>query len=457
MKACFLFLLTAFFLQATTILHGEVKIDTDHNRSQDATAEFKFKRVPRPSQGDAAAQAKFIIVDGRGDANGGDAEKLHDDQIPTNDDQPSGNFFFRAGTAGGRIMVDLGRVIDMKQVNTYSWHSDTRGPQVYQLYASEGKTDNFNAQPKQGTDPTACGWKPIGKVDTRPAEGEGGGQYGVSILDTTGSLGKYQYLLFDIARTEDRDPFGNTFYGEIDVIDRNAPAPQAVTPPVAGSSVFKVEAGDGKYEITIDTSSAPDLTDPVKQKLVPVIKEWYPKLVQMLPSEGFEAPRRFSILFDEGMQGVAATSGTRIRVAARWFRQNLAGESIGSVVHEMVHVVQQYGRGRRASRPPGWLVEGITDYIRWFHFEPQSHGAEITRRNISRARYDGSYRITANFLNWITVKYDKNFVWKLNAAIREGRYSEDYWKAQTSHTVAELGAEWKASLEKQIAADAGNG
>ena len=65
----------------------------------------------------------------------------------------------------------------------------------------------------------------------------------------------------------------------------------------------------------------------------------------------------------------------------KWFRANLQGEAIGSVVHELVHVVQEYGRARRenpeATRSPGWLVEGLADYIRWFLYEPQSHGADL--------------------------------------------------------------------------------
>jgi hypothetical protein len=154
------------------------------------------------------------------------------------------------------------------------------------------------------------------------------------------------------------------------------------------------------------------------------------------------------------MRGVAATSGTRIRCAASWYRQNLKGEAVGSVVHEMVHVVQQYGRGRRtnpnATSAPGWLTEGITDYIRFYKYEPQTHGAEITQRNLSRAKYDASYRITANFLNWVIEKYDKDLLVQLNTAIREGKYNEEFWKKRTGHTVQELGDEWKASLEKKL-------
>jgi hypothetical protein len=178
----------------------------------------------------------------------------------------------------------------------------------------------------------------------------------------------------------------------------------------------------------------------------------------MLPSKGYQAPSRLSITFSSNMQGVAAASGTRIRCGAGWFRRQLHGEAKGAVVHELVHVVQQYGRARRtnrnATRNPGWLVEGIADYIRWFLYEPQTRGAEVTSRNIARARYDSSYRISGNFLNWVTETYDKNIVRKLNTAARQGKYNEKLWKEATGRNVQELGDEWKQSLEKKIANDA---
>ena len=75
------------------------------------------------------------------------------------------------------------------------------------------------------------------------------------------------------------------------------------------------------------------------------------------------------------MQGVAAAAGTNIYCGADWFRQNLSGEAKGVAVHELVHVVQQYDRAQRSCpRPPipGWVVEGIADYIRWFLYEPET-------------------------------------------------------------------------------------
>ncbi|UCG56490.1 MAG: DUF1080 domain-containing protein [Phycisphaerales bacterium] len=439
---------------------AEIKTVAGHNGNESASLEFKFKNAPRPSRNDAATKATFTIVDGRRDRNGGNLDKLHDGKIPTEEDQPSENFFFNAGTEGGRILVDLGDAIEIKQVNTYSWHPNTRGPQLYKLYASKGTADGFNQQPKNGADPQTCGWRLIANVDTRPQEGRGGGQYAVSISDSEGTIGKYQYLLLDISATERSDPFGNTFFSEIDVLDPTSEVVAAVPANQPTGEVQKeiVEAEGGKYQITIETTETPDLTEWARRELSPVVQKWYPKIVEMLPSEGYEAPTRVSIVFSASMRGVAATGGTRIRCAANWFRRELDGEAKGAVVHELVHVVQNYGMARRTNpnrtRTPGWLVEGIADYIRWFLYEPHTHGAEITSRNISRARYDGNYRISGNFINWVTKTYDKDIVRKLNAAAREGNYNEDLWTEFTGHTVQELGEKWKASREKKIAADA---
>ncbi|MBE0536682.1 MAG: DUF1080 domain-containing protein, partial [Phycisphaerae bacterium] len=399
----------------------------------------------------------FTVVDGRRDRNGGDVDKLNDGKMPTDADQPGENFFFAAGTGGGRLLADLGAAVEIKQVNTYSWHPNTRGPQVYKLYAGNGG-EGFNPRPAGGVDPATCGWKLVAEVDTRPREGVGGGQYGVSISDSAGVIGAYQFLLFDISATERTDGFGNTFFSEIDVVGSGdvVPAVSAVEGMGAGGRLI-VET-EGGCQIAIDTTQTPDLSEWVQKELAPVVKVWYPKIVKMLPSEGYEAPKQVSITFSASMQGVAAAGGSRISCAATWFRGQLQGEAKGAVVHELVHVVQNYGRSRQANpnptRTPGWLVEGIADYIRWFLYEPQTRGAEISARNLSRASYDASYRTSANFINWVSVTHDKDIVVKLNAAAREGRYDAALWKTYTGQTVEELGEAWKKSLAEQIAAAA---
>jgi hypothetical protein len=456
-----LYLLTAAtsaLLLSATASFADIKVVVEHNDNEHAMAGFKFKNVPAPSGTNAATKAKFTIVDGERDDNGGDLDKLRDGKLPTEEDQPLENFFFNAGTEGGRLSVNLGAALELKQVNTYSWHPNTRGPQVYKLYASDGQAGDFNAQPKTGKDPEKCGWKLIAKVDTRPKDGQGGGQYGVSISDSDGLIGKYRYLLFDMSRTEADDDFGNTFYSEIDVISKDGAGESATTTSESsGAGAYITHSPDGYCEISIVTSNAPDLKEWAETKLAPVLAEWYPKIVAMLPSEGFTAPKRFSVIIRPG-RGVAATGGTRITANSAWLKEELNREAIGALVHEEVHVVQQY-RGRRGNpdfKPaPGWLVEGIPDYIRWFLYEPQSHGADVTwlrtRRNLS-LKYDARYRVTANFLNYVVEHHDpkKELIARLNAACRQGQYTDELWTPCTGKTLLELNDEWKAATEKQL-------
>lgn len=426
---------------------------TIERQDASAGADVKFEKVPVPSKDDAATAAKFTIADGTQDPNGAALAVLHDGRLPQNNDDPSANFFFAQRADGGRIAIDLGAALDVMQVNTYSWHGDTRGPQVYKLYAADATAKDFDAAPKAGTDPAAKGWTLIAEVDTRAKDGGPGGRYGVSVAakENDKPLGKFRHLLIDAKATEKDDPFGNTFFSEVDVVAKKN---GEIVKVDQERSIKTTKSADGKYEITIDTTGLDDgMKKWADDKLRPVCETWYPKLVEMLPSEGYEAPKSFGIVFRDDMgRTPAAAGGTRVMCNRQWFEKNREGEAVGAVVHEMVHVVQQYGRrprgadGQRA-RVPGWLQEGIPDYIRWFLYEPEKKGAVI--RDPSKAKYDGSYRVSGNFLNWATNTYDKELVKKLNAALRQGKYTDDMWKELTGgKTLDLLDAEWKASLAK---------
>src|SRR4030095_4588367 len=108
--------------------------------------------------------------------------RSNDGRGPPNEDAPSEVIFFNWGIQPeGRIGVDLGRVAPVRAVVTHSWHKDARGPQAYNLFASDGTALNFNRAPKAGVDPVACGWTRVAAVDTWPAKGLPGGRYGVSV------------------------------------------------------------------------------------------------------------------------------------------------------------------------------------------------------------------------------------------------------------------------------------
>lgn len=411
-------------LLASLACRADIKTIVGRNKSAAAASPaFTFDQVPRPSRNDAATEATFTLVDGTPDANGGGVERLNDGVIPAGQDDPADNFFFAPNTAGGRIAVDLGAAIEIAQVNTYSWHGDDRGPQVYALYAADGTADGFDAGPKQATDPRKAGWTLVASVDTRPPEGDPGGQYGVSVRNPDGVVGKYRYLLFDVARTENADPFGNTFYSEIDVIDRKAPAAAIpADPPAPG--------------ITVDTSGAPEMKA-YGERVKKLAEEWYPLITAKLPSNGFVPPARVTIAFRKDYEGVAEAAGNRVVCSAKWFTDH--PDDLGAIVHELVHVVQQYGRGDR----PGWLVEGIADYIRFYHYEPPENRL---RPDPDRSKYSDSYRTSAAFLHWAQETYDKDLVVKLNAACRRAEYGDDLWERYTKKSLEELGREWRDSL-----------
>lgn len=418
-------------------------------------AGFRIDPVPPPSTNDAATAATFTLVDGTRDPNGADLSVLHNGRVPDGNDQPANNFFFRGGSNGGRIAVDLGAAIPLQTVHTYSWHSGSRAPQVYTLYASDGMAETFRQAPKRDTDPLDAGWTMIAKVDTRPTEGDRGGQHAVAITHADSQpLGDFRHLLFDIETATGAGVFGDTFFSEIDVIAADGPAPIPVKGPPE-KIVKEFSFKDGDYLVVIDATIAPDLMEWAEDELMPVVEEWYPKIVAMLPSEGYTAPNTVMLEFRDDMGGTPAyAAGNRVSMSAPWFRGQLQREARGCVVHELVHVVQNYWRARHTNRrpqpTPGWVTEGIADYVRWFLYEPQSRGAEITRRNIGTASFDASYRTSANFLNWVIEHHDKDLLQKLNAAAREGNYSADLWNGWTSKTLDELGAEWKRANEERL-------
>ena len=200
------------------LLQSATTVSIDRNANTTANSAFKFNKVPPPAKDDAATNAKLMLLDGDIDPNSGGLKALTDGLAPTGEDQPDSNVFFKAGTGGGRFRIDLGKAIEIVEVNTYSWHPGSRGPQVYRVWGSDESDPKFNAEPKGTIDPITCGWKQIALVDTRSSEGQDGGQYGVSISSSRGLLGSYRYLLFDLYVTEVADNWGNTFYSEVDVL-----------------------------------------------------------------------------------------------------------------------------------------------------------------------------------------------------------------------------------------------
>jgi hypothetical protein len=195
-------------------------------------------------------------------------------------------------------------------------------------------------------------------------------------------------------------------------------------------------------EFVLDVSDAPEMKEWGEQ-CIKICERQYTMINEQLPSEGFKPAHLVHMALKSNYKGVAATGNTNIVGSVKYFKDH--PKDFGAMVHETVHVVQHYRRSPGGNRNPGWLVEGIADYVRFFVYEPGKAG----RMNPDRAHYNGSYRVTATFLNYVTQKYDKELVKKLNAAMREGKYKDkdELFKDFTGKTVEELDTEWRATLK----------
>jgi hypothetical protein len=190
-------------------------------------------------------------------------------------------------------------------------------------------------------------------------------------------------------------------------------------------------------EFILDVADAPEMK-PWAEKVARVCERAYPMINEELRSPGFKPPHLVRMSLKNSYKGVAMAGGNRITGSVRYFKAH--PDDVGAMVHETAHIVQRY----RTRGNPGWLVEGIADYVRFFKYEP----GKIGRINATRARYNGSYRVTAAFLAYLVEKYDREIVLKLNRAMREGVYEEALFEKFTGKKVRELDQEWRATLRR---------
>jgi hypothetical protein len=192
------------------------------------------------------------------------------------------------------------------------------------------------------------------------------------------------------------------------------------------SGVTRDKSGHILATITEDSSAAPDLAA-WGVKAGELCALWYPKINTYLASPGFVPPSKVKIIIVP-MDGVAYTLGDVIHVSADYVRGHQ--DDIGLVVHELTHVVQSYPGGA-----PGWLVEGIADYVRFGLYEPQHRLPPV---NPQKSHYTDAYQTTAAFLIWLNKNEGKGIVPIMNAAMREQRYSPDLWKEHCGKSLDDL-------------------
>jgi len=134
-------------------------------------------------------------------------------------------------------------------------------------------------------------------------------------------------------------------------------------------------------------------------------------------------------------------------------------DTLGMIGHEMVHVVQNYPRGQ-----PGWLVEGIADYMRYYVLIPEDPARAFSPDG---AEWSHGYQPTAGLLDFVETAHP-GAVHDINAAMRAGGDGpallekiggappEQLWRRYLASRPAAMNADAERRWRRQIQRNAPN-
>jgi basic secretory peptidase family protein len=187
---------------------------------------------------------------------------------------------------------------------------------------------------------------------------------------------------------------------------------------------------EGDTLVFINKDSSVDHT--VQQNLINTFFTVYPQEVK---TYNIHSLKRVTIIIDPDYKGVAATNNGIVRINPEWMHKH--PQDIDVVTHEVMHIVQAYPN----NAGPGWITEGIADYVRnEFGVNNEKSGWKLPEYN-NKQKYTDAYRVAARFFIYLTSNYDKKLVRKLDSAMRNKKYTPGFWEKETGKTIDEL---WKA-------------
>lgn len=172
----------------------------------------------------------------------------------------------------------------------------------------------------------------------------------------------------------------------------------------------------------------PGFDTSTRRRLIDAFFQVYPIEVRRFNTK---AARQVIFTIDPGYDGVAETSGNRVRISPTWLTAH--PEDIDVVTHEAMHIVQNY------THPvPGWLTEGIADYARYTYGINNQNGNWWLPDFRAGQHYTNAYRVTARFLVWLEKNQRTGIIDSLDKAARAGKYTPQIWTKLTGKTVDSL-------------------
>lgn len=206
-----------------------------------------------------------------------------------------------------------------------------------------------------------------------------------------------------------------------------------------GNVISKDTIVRGKYTL-IFVNSSQDFDPTTKKRMIDAFFKVYPAEVQRFNKQTL---KQVTFWIDPGYKAVAETGGGVARYNPVWMKTH--PEDIDVVTHEVMHIVQDYkGNG------PGWLTEGIADYVRYVYGVNNVKGDWKLPEYRSTQSYTNAYRVTARFLVWVEKNKDKKIVDKMDSAMRDGSYTPELWVKATGKTLDELWQEYSSHPELQL-------
>lgn len=165
----------------------------------------------------------------------------------------------------------------------------------------------------------------------------------------------------------------------------------------------------------------------------------YPRLV-----ERFNAGAPRTVEFSIGPSSyIAGASGNEVRYQTEWLLDH--PEDYDVVVHEVMHIVQSY------TTAPGWLTEGIADYVRDQYGVNNAAAGWSLQMPGAGSSYTDGYGTTGRFLLWLEARYEVEFVDMLDTELRGGSYVPDFWISYTGKTVEQLWQDYVADPAMEAA------
>ncbi len=189
-------------------------------------------------------------------------------------------------------------------------------------------------------------------------------------------------------------------------------------------------------------SKDPAFAAATKRKMVDAFFAVYPKEAQRFNPK---TRKKVTFVIDPAYTGVAETDNGRATYNPKWLKDH--PEDVDVVTHEVMHVVQAYPE----NACPGWLTEGIADYVRYAYGVNNVKGNWTLPAYKAGQNYTNSYRITARFLVWLEKNVRGTLVNELDQAARAGTYSPAIWRQKTGKNLDELWASYAAHPAVQLA------